>query len=56
MFYAMCFIKNEWGLFNVRPIRTKGYVNLISAKKALEKSGLQGYVKKQGSKEPIWSN
>ena len=56
MYYAMLFLQNEWGLFNVRSVRNKGYASLIAAQKAVEKSGHKGYVKKAGLNLPVWRN
>lgn len=56
MYYAMIFIQNEWGMFNVRALRTKGYKSEVVAKRAIEKANAKGYVKKLGNPQPIWSN
>lgn len=55
MFYAMAFIKNEFGLYNIRAVRTKPFKKIDAAKRAVEKAG-RGYVKQLGLKEPVWSN
>lgn len=55
MFYAMLFIRNEWGNYNVRAARVKPFKKLDAAKRAIEKVG-HGYVKKLGESEPVWHN
>ena len=55
MFYAMKFELIE-GMYYVRAIRSKGYNTPESAKQAVLKSGCEGYVKKLGMKQPVWSN
>jgi hypothetical protein len=54
MFYAMKFLRLDNGNYVVRSVRTKGYKSLESAKQALVKQGIEGFVKKLGSKEPVW--
>ena len=55
MYYAMRFELIE-GMYTVRTVRTNGYKSLEAAKKALVKSGNEGYIKKLGSKQPVWEN
>ena len=54
MFYAMKFELIE-GSYYVRAIRSKGYKTPDAAKQAVLKSGFEGYVKKLGSRQPVWS-
>ncbi|MDX9756261.1 MAG: hypothetical protein RBT52_01950 [Sulfurimonas sp.] len=56
MYYAMVFIPNEWGKFNIRAIRSKGYTSLLNAKKALQKTGMSGYIKQVGHSVPVWKS
>lgn len=56
MYYALAFLPNEWGKFQVRSLKIRGYKTLDSAKAAILKSGKEGYVKKLGNATPLWSN
>lgn len=56
MYYAMAYYPNEWGNFNVRAIRTKGYRTLESAINAVKRVGHDGFVKQLGVSTPVWSN
>lgn len=55
MFYAMKFELVD-GNYVIRTVRTKGYKSLESAKQALINSGKEGFIKKLGLKQPVWSN
>jgi hypothetical protein len=56
MFYAMKFTATGWGTYTVRTVRKTPYKSLETAKKAVVRSGMFGYVKKMGVVHPIWSN
>ena len=56
MYYAMKFITDDFNNVIVRPVRVSSFSKLSQARKALEKSGKQGYVKKLGEQVPVWSN
>jgi hypothetical protein len=56
MFYAMIFIRNEWGNDNIRALRAHGYKTIEAAKKAIENKKAKGYVKKINVSRPVWSN
>ena len=54
MFYVMKFELVD-GLYVIRTVRTKGYKNLDTAKQALINSGKEGFIKKLGVKQPVFS-
>ena len=54
MFYVMKFELVD-GLYIIRTVRTKGYKNLDTAKQALINSGKEGFIKKLGVKQPVFS-
>ena len=56
MFYALVFIKNEFGSFTVRALRSKPYKSEVSAQQAILKRKCEGYVKRLGQSQPVWSN
>lgn len=56
MFYTMVFYKNEFGFSNARALRKPPYKTLKGAIKAIQRSGLQGYVKEHGKSLPVWQN
>ena len=52
----MVFYKNEFGFSNARALRKPPYKTLKGAIKAIERSGLQGYIKELGKSLPVWQN
>jgi hypothetical protein len=57
MYQAMVFHGNPFNnLVSVRPIRIRLYKGLQTAIEAIKKDGHQGYIKKLGTKEPVWQN
>jgi hypothetical protein len=54
MFYALIIKQDEYGHSFTYPIREHGFLSLESAKKALDNSGLIGYVKKYGLNKPVY--
>ena len=56
MYYAMVFIMNEYGGFNVRALRSSGYKSLNTAINAINRSKKQGYVKQLNVSKPVWNN
>jgi hypothetical protein len=56
MFYSMVFVRNEYGHHNIRALRCKGFTTLNAAIKAIQDKGLDGYVKKLGFNNPLWTN
>ena len=56
MFYAMVFVRNTYGLDNIRALRTKPYKTLVDAACAIERKHLEGYVHKLNVNKPVWSN
>lgn len=55
MFYAMGFIKTEYG-YAVRNLKVGGFKSLQAAQSRIIKVGMEGYVKKLGSKQPVWAS
>lgn len=56
MFYAMVFIKNEYGFFTVRTLRKPPYKTINAAKKAIQKKRQEGYIKEYNNPIPVWNN
>lgn len=56
MYYVMIFVLNTYGGFNCRALRDRPFKTEHEAVEALEHSGSQGYVKKLGSKRPVYEN
>jgi len=55
MYCAMAYYHNEWGNYNIRAVRAKGYKTLEAAVAAVEKVGRDGYVRLLGQNQPAWS-
>lgn len=45
--------ENQW---HVRSLKLKGFKTAAAAQKAIERNKVEGYVKKLGQTQPIWSN
>jgi hypothetical protein len=54
MYYALIIKQDDYGHTLTYPIREHGFPSLESAKNALDKSGLMGYVKKYGLNKPVY--
>lgn len=55
MYYAMGF-KIEYSKTFCFAVRAKPFKNFESAKLAIERAKLKGYVQKQGQAIPVWEN
>lgn len=57
MYTAMVFHQDKLtGNYNARSVRLRPYTELQNAIQAVKKTGLDGYVKQQGRKAPVWNN
>lgn len=51
----MGFLKTEYG-YAVRSLKVGGFKSLQAAQNRIIKVGVEGYVKKLGEKQPVWTN
>lgn len=55
-YFAMAFFPSFENQWHVRSLKLKGFKTAAAAQKAIERNKVEGYVKKLGQTQPIWSN